>query len=192
MQHNSTLKQNYKNLEEEHYKTKEQLEKFTFADSPRHSEEAVNAFGCKKCAKHFRSNELLEAHIKRRHQHNKPPAQVDDDRELNAEKEKEIDDVKCEAANKEFKEKSNMKVAKSTENIAAEGSESKKTKETNNVKSICSECEVRKKPTATEASIQCSLDDAVANVSAVHKDDEKTNENTAEKLRAQEDGKFSP
>lgn len=143
-----------------------------YSDSPRHSDGTINTFGCKKCAKHFRSNELLEAHDKRRHQHSKTPATVAQDCESNAAK--EMDDPKIETINKESKEKSNLKVAKSTENIAAESTEKDKTTESHNVESICSECEVRKQSSAAEASIQCNLDDSVRGALVGNRNNEET------------------
>lgn len=80
---NSTLKQSYENLEEEHYKTKEQLENVLRPGGVGANADQVQHFACKLCTKNFRSKELLEAHVKRKH-HRKMDSPSEDEVEKGA------------------------------------------------------------------------------------------------------------
>lgn len=165
------LKKNYKNLEEEHYKTKEQLERLSSAHvvSPSaattvhivntHDVSSQYTFACLLCTKNFRSNESLEAHVKRKH--------TTDDQCVSAapvvtiehqSSASELADTKATSNDKDVKEQSNLAAV----NGAVDGST------INDAKTIvCADCEQRKQLTAAEISIQCNLKTAVDDRSTV-------------------------
>lgn len=179
------MRQNYKNLEEEHYKVKEQLERqSSHATSQKaatdhtvhtHDVSSQYSFACKLCTKNFRSNESLDAHMKRKHDNDgqcaspMPPG-LDHQSNIGY-----AADAEAKRNDKDIKDQSNLAVVNGIAGDCV----------VNEGKSVvCADCEERKQLTAVEISVQCNLEVAVADKPLIEHATDKEEDTSPEPINS--------